>query len=239
MSGRTENCLLCIIGMNSPSLSLDREIKPYVRDVRFDHEGTAMACDPHYTIDNSYRIMTGPYSVMKRCLYGKDVSQHLMDYGNAFWRAYPDEKKLLYLEFIDAHEPTQEVIKSMDEPLVNFLEGLERDNLLEDTVILLWGDHGDHLPLFPYTISTKTFTTERALPVMFLVLPNSLSQVYRQNLQENKQKLLSAFQIHELLLSIPGGSNSSHIDKSIIGKVPNLTCQDIRVYFQPCFCNYD
>jgi len=49
------------------------------------------------------------------------------------------------LYFMDSHESTGEVIKTVDEPLFNLLNNLKNDRLLEDTTIIFFSDHGLHM----------------------------------------------------------------------------------------------
>jgi len=220
-------------------LFIDRDLKLYFEDVPYDHEGNTIACDPQYYPPNSHLGMwVGPFSDIRRCLYGKDMYQYVIDYADQFWRTYATEKKFFTAEFIDAHESTQEVVTYLDDSLAGFLEGLEKENLLEDTLIMFWSDHGLHLPSFSDLFSQDAKAIERALPTLILTLPKTINNEYRVAVKGNQQKLVSAYQIHELFLGLAEGPHSSHISKSIMGDLPQLTCEDIRVSNQPCFCNY-
>jgi len=58
--------------------------------------------DPHYLVPEApCDSLQGPFSIFRRCLYGKDVFEHVLDYGQKFMKAYKEDKKLLYLEFLD------------------------------------------------------------------------------------------------------------------------------------------
>lgn len=63
----------------------------------------------------------GPYSVVKRCLYGKELNEYAFEYGRQFWDKYEDMDKVLYLDFIDGHEGTGEALKHLDANLAKFL----------------------------------------------------------------------------------------------------------------------
>jgi len=216
--------------------------RDYVKNIPFDHEGNTLACDPTYhDEENYYSVFHGYCSFRRRCGYGKDMNNYVLEYGDKFWKTYPTEKKLLWLDFLDAHEGTQEVITYLDEPLFNFFNNLERENLLEDTSILFWSDHGFHYDVFPINYQEYNFRAERALPFLFLVLPHKLAVDYRQNLKENQQKLVSAWQLHHFLMAYPVGKASPHLQQSILEKLPMLTCNDFEIAYvlnHTCYCNY-
>ncbi len=67
----------------------------------------------------------------RRCLYGKDSSWYVFDYGKNFLEAYSDSHKHLRPAFLDAHEGTGEVVKHMDDKLVDFFEFLESEESLK------------------------------------------------------------------------------------------------------------
>jgi hypothetical protein len=108
-----------------PILSKDYQ-KYNLQDYNFDHESMTFSCDPNYqNPENSYSMMQGPYSIRRRCLYGLDAHDYILEYGEKFWDSYPTENKLLHLEFIDAHEGTAEVVKYLDSKLENFFKSLK------------------------------------------------------------------------------------------------------------------
>ena len=66
----------------------------YLQHENYDHENIAMFCDPSYFNRNDpYSIISGEYSMLRRCLYGRDV----FEYGSIFWKTYHDSRKLLRL----------------------------------------------------------------------------------------------------------------------------------------------
>ena len=72
----------------------------YKEDVpwsKFDHENQVLFCDPNYNNpDNNFNPFNGPFSIIKRCLYGKEVNDYVFDYGYQFLNVYKNEKKSEY-----------------------------------------------------------------------------------------------------------------------------------------------
>ena len=64
----------------------------------------------------------GAYANLRRCLYGKDAYEYSLEYAEQFWEQYADEPKFFRLGFIDGHEGSLEVIKYLDEPLLNMIK---------------------------------------------------------------------------------------------------------------------
>lgn len=88
-----------------------------------DHEGFSFACDPNYQEPYSmFGVFKGPNSVLRRCLNEKDSNAYPLEYGKQFLKAYKDQKTVLYLEFMDAHEMSGgNTVQYLDQPLTNFL----------------------------------------------------------------------------------------------------------------------
>ena len=169
----------------------------------FDHENVAMFCDAnYYNRDNPYPLLQGGFSVLRRCLYGKDSFQYVLEYGQKFWETYKDNKKFLRLGFIDAHERTQEVIKYLDEPLFNFLNYLFKNKLLENTAIFFVSDHGNGMYGLYRDIQADDFLFERTLAFWFIILHNFKNEEEIKNLEENQQTLLTPYDIFDTMSDI-------------------------------------
>jgi hypothetical protein len=169
----------------------------------FDHENVAMFCDAnYYNRDNPYPFLQGGFSIIRRCLYGRDSFEYVLEYGQKFWEAYPDNKKFLRISFIDAHEQSEEVIKYMDEPLTKFLEHLYKLNMLKNTAIFFVSDHGNGMYGFYRDIKADDFLFERTLAFWFMILHGYNDKDGINNLKENAQTLLTPYDIFDTLSDI-------------------------------------
>ena len=169
----------------------------------FDHENVAMFCDAnYYNRDYPYPLLQGGFSAIRRCLYGRDTYEYVLEYGQKFWETYQDNKKFLRLGFIDAHERTQEVIKYIDEPLFLFLNNLFKKSLLENTAIFFVSDHGNGMYGFYRDIQADDFLFERTLAFWFIILHNFKNEEEIKNLEENQQTLLTPYDIFDTLSDI-------------------------------------
>ena len=169
----------------------------------FDHENVAMFCDAnYYNRDYPYPLLQGGFSAIRRCLYGRDTYEYVLEYGQKFWEAYKDNKKFLRLAFIDAHERTQEVVKYLDEPLYLFLNNLLKKDLLLNTAIFFVSDHGNGMYGFYRDIQADDFLFERTLAFWFVILHGFKNEEEIKNLEENQQTLLTPYDIFDTLSDI-------------------------------------
>ena len=200
----------------------------------WDHENVAMFCDPSYMDRKSlYSIYKGVYSFLRRCFYGKEVHDYIFEYGKKFWEAYPNNKKFLRLGFNDGHESTFEVLKYLDEPMVEFLEYFLKKGYLKNTAIIIISDHGNHMPGLYNLFLSEQFETERVLGNFFLIfntnnlLGNKLEmfRLLNKNVMENQQSIITPYDVHDTMMNIIyGNANNnkySNKGKSVFSQIDN------------------
>ena len=182
----------------------------------FDHENVAMFCDPnYYDRTNPYPIFSGPFSIIRRCLYQKDTYEYVLEYGKQFWENYKDNKKFLRLSFIDAHEGTGEVVKYLDKPIYDFLINLLDNNMLRNTAIIFASDHGNGMPGFYNIINSEDFLYENVLGFLAFVLFDFKDEKGIQYLEKNQQILVSPYDIHDTLIDIIyNGKNKEEMSRN-------------------------
>jgi hypothetical protein len=169
----------------------------------FDHEANVFSCDPNYTVPgHPFAMFNGPYGMKRRCLYGKDTSHYVFEYGKEFWKAYADEPKYLRLALVDPHEGTGEVAKYLDDKVFDFINFLEAQGGLKDTIILLQSDHGVNMPGFYTFVDAEDFWIEKTLPALFLMVPQDVAQEYDEILKSKENLLLYPHDIHNTLLHL-------------------------------------
>ena len=102
----------------------------------------------YYDRRNPYPINKGEFSVLRRCLYGKEVHEYVFEYAKDFWEKYKINRKFSRLSFIEGHEITGEVIKYLDEPLYKFLNEFIENGYLNNTSIIIASDQGLHYGIY-------------------------------------------------------------------------------------------
>ena len=182
----------------------------------WDHEGLSLGC-----IKSFYDrfLISRLSSLVKKCLFGKDLNQYSLEYLESFWVTYIDQYKLFLFQTLDGHEPTGELIGYFDEILFIFLNKFYSLGYLKDTVILLFSDHGLHLPGPLYLFHSQDFLTERTLPLLLLLVPNN-EKLYKDNLYEkikfNQQTFITPFDIYNTLIHLAYGGNRTEYKKNSV-----------------------
>jgi len=201
---------------------------PMLEFVEWDHEFISLFCDPNYfTFDDNaqYSYTHGPYSIFRRCLYGRDMFEYVLEYGESFWAKYQDRRKFLELAFLDAHEITGEHVRYMDEPLANFLKKLDESGELDETALTIYGDHGQHLNGLFYAIDFKEFMVNLKLPALFVVLPRDVADTHHDTLKDNEQKLVGAYDLFNFMQELSGKERWSGNGLNLLRYVPeNREC---------------
>ena len=170
----------------------------------FDHENIAMMCDPNfYNPENRFTPYMGPYSIRRRCLYGRDTFEYIIEYGEKFWETYSKEHKFLRLSFQDAHEGTLEVVKYLDVKLAEFLEKFDKKGYLKDTAVFLVSDHGNNMVGIYNIFQFEDYVLEKTLGTWFMLLPKK-KEIDEKFLEINQQRLVSPYDIHDTLLDMLG-----------------------------------
>ena len=91
----------------SPLSQEDGDYNEWIQQIKYDHMGITHSCMPTFFFPG-YRTSSGggPYSVFRRCVYGKEVIEYTIDYAKQFLTAYHDVPKFLSMEYLEAHERT-------------------------------------------------------------------------------------------------------------------------------------
>ena len=201
-----------------------------------------MFCDPnYYNPENRFTPYMGPYSIRRRCLYGKDTFEYVLEYGEKFWETYINDHKFLRLSFQDAHEGTLEVVKYLDVKLAKFLENFEKKKYLDDTAIFFVSDHGNNMIGFYNILQVEDYVTEKTLGTWFMILPKKIN-IDEKFIEINQQRIVSPYDIHDTLLDMFGYRFEDKVysrkGKSIFYEINGLE-RDCKYYSQdilPIWC---
>ena len=190
----------------------------------FDHENFALFCDPNFSMPNyPFSYIKGIYSSFRRCLYGKDTAEYVLEYTQKFWDAYINERKYSRLSFIDAHEGTMEVVKYLDQHLFNFLNNFIEKYLNNNTTIFIVSDHGENMVSINTFFNGDDYFFEKSLGVFFLILPeNSNLKINESNIIDNEQKFITPYDIHDTIIDIINGNEYSDNGISVFQKIDSL-----------------
>jgi hypothetical protein len=182
---------------------------------RWDHEGISIPC-----IKGIYKgfFVSKLTSIIKKCLFGKQVFEYALEYLESFLKTYFNYNKMFLLESGEGHEPTGQIVGYLDDILYNFLSKLYSNNFLSNTTIILFSDHGQHLNGPLYFFKLKDFLYERTLPILFLIIPNT-QELYEESLYEkiksNQQVFITPYDIYHTLIHIALGDKINKVKKKL------------------------
>jgi hypothetical protein len=171
----------------------------------WDHEGLSLGC-----ISTFYDkfLITRLTSVIKKCLFGKELNQYALEYLESFWTTYLEQNKMFLYQTLDSHEPTGEVIGYFDNSFYHFLNKFYKNGYFKDTAIILFSDHGQHLNGPFYLFDSQDFHSELTLPLLLLIIPN-YNKLYKDGLYDkiisNQQIFITSYDIYNTLLHIAFG----------------------------------
>ncbi len=208
----------------------------------FDHESQSLSCDPNFSVPgHPYAMLNGSYGMKRRCLYGKDLAKHVFEYTKKFWSAYKEQPKFFRMSFIDAHEGTAEVVKYMDDHIMDFFEYFEAENNFEDTVIILQSDHGVNMPGFYTFVDAEDFSIEKSLPSMYMIVPQNVATEYDEILKSKENLMVTPYDLHNTLLHLGGAPKTAYnkLGESYFKKTEKFderTCDWFKVIDPFCQC---
>lgn len=168
---------------------------------------------------------------------------YLLNYMKDFFTKYHNVSKFAFMFGSELTHWDNNPGEYMDEDFVELLTFLKNDGHLENTVLIVFADHGARYSKVRYTVQGKM---EERLPMMSLTFPKWFRAKHPKlfrNLKENADKLTTPFDIHETLLDILDLRRSESLPKlkrrgiSLLQQVPpERTCYDADIQVHWCTC---
>ena len=183
----------------------------------WDHENVAFLCDNNFKNDINPNLygrtsVRGSFSSMEKCLYGKTVSEHMINYATQFWEKYNNNRKYFRIAFNYGHEKTGAIIKYLDDPLYNMLNGFYKKGLLKDTAVFIVSDHGNQNDGVFNLINSAEWELEKRYAFFVLILCNNdafKKSGYDQNLLKNQNIMVTPYDIHDTMIHIIYGDKNA------------------------------
>ena len=119
-----------------------------------------------------------------------------------------NERKQKYFAYISISEMPHNWLNGghyMDVPYYRLFSRLFEDNLVDNTVILFFSDHGLRMGSIRETHSGEM---ENRLPFMFMHFPNTIDQAWLDNVDKNQYRLTTHFDSHATLIHLVDGKTS-------------------------------
>ncbi|XP_075241866.1 uncharacterized protein LOC142336815 isoform X2 [Convolutriloba macropyga] len=218
----------------------DFEWKPFLPNQISNHDHRLTFCDPNFIeTDDPFNPTKGPYSIFKRCMYGRQIHEYTLDYLFSFWQSYPDLPKLFMINFSDAHESTAEQVSEMDENLKQFLIKIRKQNWFSNTALFLMSDHGNHMHFIFQLLANLNLRLETHDPLLIAVTPKKLANI--SAIYHNARQLATMHDLRKTILNLIGKSGKDlnglkgvDLFNQIVAK--NRTCNKAQIQKSCCRC---
>ena len=178
----------------------DKEIK---NAEEWDHENYAYLCDPNYINKEK-----SPY---ERCLYGKPVSEYMINYATEFWDKYSDNKKYFRMTFNYGNEPTGNVLTYLDQPLYDMINNFYNSGKLKNTAVFIVSEQGNKNNGLYDVLGSAEFELEKKYGLFIMLLDwndKFKSSNFHQNLLKNQNLYTSPYDVYESMIHIVLGNSS-------------------------------
>ena len=217
--------------------------------VYYDHELFVLACDPFHGI--RWGHSRGMGSDYKRCLYGKMILEHEVEYAKQFFEKYRNNQKYFRLIVQDSHDAaTNHLINFDDDIFYKFLIYIFENKLLNDGALLFLSDHGNLTNKLFYIF--QDYKEEIFLPFLYIILQDDKKKTFNQQYKyiiKNQQTFIHSYDIYNTLSNIIYGkeyyliknktkyfdSPKSERGKSLLGYInPVRDCKDLQDFNCKC-----
>ena len=182
----------------------------------FDHENFVMSCDPNYFLKKEF-------STYERCLYGKPISEHMINYTSQFWEKYSENKKYFRMTFNYGNEPTGNVIRYLDEPLYNMLWNFYNQRKLRNSAVFIISEQGNRNNGLYNILGSVEFEIEKKYGVFIMLLDwneKFQKEQFHKNLIKNQDLFITPYDIYDTVVHIALGEN--YVNSSSVLNVVNM-----------------
>lgn len=175
------------------------------------------------------------------CIKATPQAQLHFSYIESFMSAYKEIPKLGLAFLASVSHSNMNTLKPAQKFVLNFLKSIKAKGLLENTMLVVFSDHGMRFGEARVTMQSKL---EERLPFLSITLPKITQKTFPeigQYLEENTKKLTSPFDIHATLhhiLSYPTGQALfTKTGRSLLQRIPDrrdcFAC-GIPEHYCPC-----
>ncbi|XP_028410405.1 uncharacterized protein LOC114533029 [Dendronephthya gigantea] len=188
---------------------------------------------------NEKVVEKGTY-IKGHCLGSQAIYNVSFDAVQSFLDAYPNTPKFGFQFNADfCHHESFNFISLVEDRLFNFLKHLKDKNYLNNTLLILFGDHGLR---YGFVRSSILGRMEERLPFLSMTFPPWFQASYPElyaNLRRNAEVLTSHFDIHatlQHLLTYPKEPQGLPHGRSLFTDIGWRTCEQAGIPFHYCPC---
>lgn len=175
------------------------------------------------------------------CLNSRPAHNESFNYLLSFFRRYQNTPKFAFSSLADISHNDVNTIGFADEDLKVTLETMQRESILNNTLLIIFSDHGPRFSAFRKSVQGKL---EERFPFMSFTLPEWFQDKYpelQNNLLHNSRVLTSPFDVYATLrhiLSYPQYPKEILVGQSLFSRIDpkNRTCASAGVADHWCPC---
>uniref|UniRef100_A0A5S6R4W0 DUF229 domain containing protein n=1 Tax=Trichuris muris TaxID=70415 RepID=A0A5S6R4W0_TRIMR len=194
----------------------------------------------HYMPSFHLKIENASYSF---CLGSETVHRAQLSYVEDFFATYPHEQpKFAFQFFVRYSHDDINLAVNADAATVEHLKYFEKNGFLNDTLLVVFADHGSR---FSAIRRTKQGKLEERYPFVSVILPPWFKEVYPNavaNLRKNSKRLTTPFDLHATLESLwnfppPSLGDLANRGISLFSEIPpsrDCTKADIPPHWCSC-----
>lgn len=174
------------------------------------------------------------------CYGSEKIYEYHLDLARKIYEQYPERNKFLFHFAGEISHNDFNSVQLIDEGLLEFMTGFNSKGYLNNTLLIVLGDHGWRYGDFRQTIQGKL---EERLPLFIMAFPKWFKTQYPEiarNLKINTKRLTSWFDVYATfnhLLDYPNESKNLKHGTSLLNEVPaQRSCQNASIPQHWCPC---
>ncbi|ELT99387.1 hypothetical protein CAPTEDRAFT_160399, partial [Capitella teleta] len=226
-------------------VSLYAEDRPAVGTFQQHHNGFEEMPVDHYM--RPFWLASSESDLNKKspkfCLGAQPKHRYMLTYLRQYFMRYRMFPKFALSFLVELTQTDTNPAEYLDQDLVDFLEFLRHQKALDNTMLIIMGDHGARHGQVRGTTQGKL---EERLPFMSISLPQQFKDQHSKlwsNLRNNQYKLTTPFDLHETFRDILDVTRAQlpvrHNDRgiSLFKEIPrNRTCESAGIDMHWCTC---
>ncbi|WKY11019.1 hypothetical protein Q1695_002955 [Nippostrongylus brasiliensis] len=195
----------------------------------------------HYYRAYYYQVFKDMANYGKDCYHGELTYGQFLDIWFRFHMKYLDRCSFSFSFMTSLTHDRPNDIELLDDLLSDRLIRLEESGALQNTVLIIMGDHGNRI-----TVSSRTFAgrIEERQPLLAILLPKGFVEDHpksMRNFLKNTQRFISNFDLHETLTDLIRGeiatNRSDSRGVSLFKPIPKTrSCRENNVVHNFCLC---
>ena len=186
------------------------------------------------------RMVSGVSYIKGHCLGSEAIYNVSLNSIKSFLKAYPKKLKFgFHMNSDFCHHEDFNFISLVEDDLLSFLKYFKNEGILNNTILILFGDHGLR---YGFVRSTVLGRMEERLPFLSMTFPPWFEKTYPelyQNLKKNTEVLTTPFDLHatfQHMLSYPQKPQGLPHGKSLFTDIGWRTCKQAGIPFHFCPC---